>query len=82
MSASQCQKRLWLEAYQGEAGEELSYSQQRRIEQGIYSLHDLPEDFPLTEKQAQAVQEGLYYVRDGVLVSISKKQNTSALINF
>ncbi|QDZ41110.1 DUF2779 domain-containing protein [Euhalothece natronophila Z-M001] len=35
LSASQCQKRLWLETYQGEAREELSYSQQRRIEQGL-----------------------------------------------
>ena len=35
LSASQCQKRLWLETYQGESGEQLSYSQQRRIEQGI-----------------------------------------------
>lgn len=35
LSASQCQKRLWLETYQGEATEELSYSQQRRIEQGL-----------------------------------------------
>jgi predicted RecB family nuclease len=34
-SAWQCQKRLWLEAYQGEAGEGVSRSQQRRIEQGI-----------------------------------------------
>ena len=35
VSASQCQKRLWLETYQGEAAEKRSYSQQRRMEQGI-----------------------------------------------
>lgn len=29
------------------------------LKQGIYSLHDLPDDFPLTEKQAQAVKEKL-----------------------
>lgn len=35
VSASQCQKRLWLETYQGEVAKERSYSQQRRIEQGM-----------------------------------------------
>lgn len=47
LSASQCQKRLWLETYQGEAGDEFSYSQQRRIDQGIkvgtYARHYFPQ---------------------------------------
>lgn len=67
VQASQCQKRLWLETYQGELAEKRSYSQQRRIEQGIevenYARQYFPQGILIKgdnlEEKIQATQAAL-----------------------